>query len=181
MLVELTLPESSAGCDIVFAPNEAELYPEPQGYKVQPPTELADILEGHFRPGFFTGVCTVVNVGVNLLLIPRWGATAAAWATVATEGVLLAGCLIGLRGLGPIIPSLANPCNLDALFLKQFPFRSDRELEGSSVGDAKGNPGFSACTESSIRGAGCCLPLRLRSAQPPPALPSRSPTRSSER
>jgi pantoate--beta-alanine ligase len=49
-----------AGCDIVFAPSEAELYPEPQGYKVQPPAELADILEGHFRPGFFTGVCTVV-------------------------------------------------------------------------------------------------------------------------
>ncbi len=49
-----------AGCDIVFAPSERDLYPEPQGYKVQPPTELADILEGHFRPGFFTGVCTVV-------------------------------------------------------------------------------------------------------------------------
>ncbi|HKX41682.1 MAG TPA: pantoate--beta-alanine ligase [Burkholderiaceae bacterium] len=49
-----------AGCDVVFAPTEAELYPEPQGYKVQPPGELADILEGHFRPGFFTGVCTVV-------------------------------------------------------------------------------------------------------------------------
>lgn len=49
-----------AGCDIVFAPSESELYPQPQGYKVQPPTELADILEGHFRPGFFTGVCTVV-------------------------------------------------------------------------------------------------------------------------
>lgn len=49
-----------AGCDIVFAPSEAELYPEPQGYKVQPPAALADILEGHFRPGFFTGVCTVV-------------------------------------------------------------------------------------------------------------------------
>ena len=49
-----------AGCDIVFAPDEAELYPEPQAYKVQPPAELADILEGHFRPGFFTGVCTVV-------------------------------------------------------------------------------------------------------------------------
>jgi pantoate--beta-alanine ligase len=49
-----------AGCDIVFAPDERELYPEPQGYKVAPPTELGDILEGHFRPGFFTGVCTVV-------------------------------------------------------------------------------------------------------------------------
>ena len=49
-----------AGCDIVFAPDEAELYPEPQGYKVQPPAGLADLLEGEFRPGFFTGVCTVV-------------------------------------------------------------------------------------------------------------------------
>jgi pantoate--beta-alanine ligase len=50
----------SVGCNFVFAPNEAELYPEPQAFKVQPPAELADILEGHFRPGFFTGVCTVV-------------------------------------------------------------------------------------------------------------------------
>jgi pantoate--beta-alanine ligase len=50
----------AAGCDIVFAPNEAELYPQPQTFKVHPPTELADILEGHFRPGFFIGVCTVV-------------------------------------------------------------------------------------------------------------------------
>jgi pantoate--beta-alanine ligase len=50
----------SAGCDIVFAPSERELYPEPQGYKVQPPAALADILEGEFRPGFFTGVSTVV-------------------------------------------------------------------------------------------------------------------------
>jgi len=50
----------AAGCDVVFAPSEKELYPEPQTFKVQPPPELADILEGHFRPGFFTGVCTVV-------------------------------------------------------------------------------------------------------------------------
>ena len=50
----------AAGCDIVFAPNEAELYPEPQVFKVTPPAELADLLEGEFRPGFFTGVCTVV-------------------------------------------------------------------------------------------------------------------------
>lgn len=56
-----------AGCDLVFAPSESELYPEPQGYKVQPPTELADILEGEFRPGFFTGVCTVVHKLFNIV------------------------------------------------------------------------------------------------------------------
>ena len=49
-----------AGCDIVFAPLEKELYPVPQQFKVHPPGELADILEGHFRPGFFIGVSTVV-------------------------------------------------------------------------------------------------------------------------
>ena len=51
----------ATGCNLVFAPSEAELYPEPQSFTVQPPGELADILEGHFRPGFFTGVCTVVT------------------------------------------------------------------------------------------------------------------------
>jgi pantoate--beta-alanine ligase len=51
---------SDAGCDVLFAPNEQELYPEPQTYKVHPTPELADKLEGEFRPGFFTGVCTVV-------------------------------------------------------------------------------------------------------------------------
>ena len=45
----------AAGCDLVFAPKEAEMYPQPQTFKVHPPTELADILEGHFRPGFFIG------------------------------------------------------------------------------------------------------------------------------
>lgn len=50
----------AADCDIVFAPDERELYPQPQSYKVMPDPALADILEGHFRPGFFTGVCTVV-------------------------------------------------------------------------------------------------------------------------
>ena len=51
---------SKVGCDIVFAPEEEELYPEPQEFKVQPPGRLVDILEGQVRPGFFTGVCTVV-------------------------------------------------------------------------------------------------------------------------
>ena len=45
---------------VLFAPTEAEMYPEPQNYRVNPPTDLGDILEGQFRPGFFTGVTTVV-------------------------------------------------------------------------------------------------------------------------
>jgi pantoate--beta-alanine ligase len=58
---------AGAGCDILFAPDEAELYPEPQGYKVVPPDELANLLEGAFRPGFFTGVCTVVHKLFNIV------------------------------------------------------------------------------------------------------------------
>ena len=50
----------AAGCNVLFAPTEKELYPEPQTFKVHPPAELADLLEGYFRPGFFVGVCTVV-------------------------------------------------------------------------------------------------------------------------
>ena len=50
----------AAGCDVLFAPREADLYPEPQTFKVHPDPRLADMLEGHFRPGFFVGVSTVV-------------------------------------------------------------------------------------------------------------------------
>jgi pantoate--beta-alanine ligase len=49
-----------AGCDLLFAPSERELYPEPQSFKVVADPALADLLEGEFRPGFFTGVSTVV-------------------------------------------------------------------------------------------------------------------------
>lgn len=45
---------------VLFAPDEREMYPEPQNYRVQPPDDLGDILEGEFRPGFFGGVSTVV-------------------------------------------------------------------------------------------------------------------------
>ena len=44
----------------LFAPTVREMYPEPQGFKIQPPDDLGNILEGEFRPGFFTGVSTVV-------------------------------------------------------------------------------------------------------------------------
>lgn len=45
---------------VLFAPNEREMYPEPQNFQIQPPSDLGGILEGEFRPGFFTGVSTVV-------------------------------------------------------------------------------------------------------------------------
>jgi pantoate--beta-alanine ligase len=48
------------GVYVLFAPTEQELYPEPQEYRVRPPDTLGNMLEGEFRPGFFTGVTTVV-------------------------------------------------------------------------------------------------------------------------
>ena len=64
------------GSDIVFAPREKDLYPEPQTFKVQPDAQLADILEGHFRPGFFTGVCTVVMKLFQAVFATTGGGTA---------------------------------------------------------------------------------------------------------
>ena len=45
--------------NVLFAPQEQEMYPTPQVYRVMPPP-LADELEGASRSGFFHGVCTVV-------------------------------------------------------------------------------------------------------------------------
>ena len=48
------------GVYVLFAPDEREMYPVPQDYRISPPQDLGDILEGEFRPGFFIGVTTVV-------------------------------------------------------------------------------------------------------------------------
>jgi len=56
-----------AGCDVVFAPADDEIYPQPQEYTVLPPPSIAGILEGAARPGFFIGVCTVVLKLFNLV------------------------------------------------------------------------------------------------------------------
>jgi pantoate--beta-alanine ligase len=50
---------AAEGVDVVFAPDEAVLYPQPQRFLVEPPP-IADELEGKFRPRFFHGVTTVV-------------------------------------------------------------------------------------------------------------------------
>lgn len=56
----------AAGCDVVFAPDEKEIYPEPQGYAVDPP-EISHILDGAVRPGHFRGVATVVLKLFNMV------------------------------------------------------------------------------------------------------------------
>jgi len=57
----------AAGCDLVFAPDVAEMYPVPQTFTVQPPASLANDLCGAFRPGHFSGVATVVLKLFNLV------------------------------------------------------------------------------------------------------------------
>ncbi|MCB1909799.1 MAG: pantoate--beta-alanine ligase [Rhodocyclaceae bacterium] len=49
-----------AGVDVLFAPDEDEMYPAPQTYHVEPPASQVGILEGEFRAGHFRGVATVV-------------------------------------------------------------------------------------------------------------------------
>jgi pantoate--beta-alanine ligase len=49
-----------AGCDVVFAPEEREMYPAPQEIVVTAP-KAASQLCGDFRPGHFEGVVTVVT------------------------------------------------------------------------------------------------------------------------
>lgn len=55
-----------ADVDVVFAPTEAEMYPEPQNYLVEPP-EIQHILDGAVRPGHFRGVATVVLKLFNMV------------------------------------------------------------------------------------------------------------------
>ena len=56
----------AAGNNIVFAPDEGQMYPEPQAFFVDPP-KVANKLEGRFRKGHFRGVCTVVAKLFNVV------------------------------------------------------------------------------------------------------------------
>ena len=54
------------GVDVIFAPDEKEIYPESQTFVVEP-SDLQHILEGAHRPGHFRGVATVVLKLFNLV------------------------------------------------------------------------------------------------------------------
>lgn len=51
---------------LLFAPAEREMYPEPQTVQVEPPP-IANDLCGAFRPGHFRGVATVVTKLFNIV------------------------------------------------------------------------------------------------------------------
>jgi pantoate--beta-alanine ligase len=51
---------AGVGCDLLYAPAVEEMYPPGHAVSVSVPG-LGDILEGACRPGFFTGVATVVS------------------------------------------------------------------------------------------------------------------------
>jgi len=55
----------AAGCHVVFAPDEKEIYPGPQETLVTAP-RVAHQLDGDFLPGHFQGVCTVVSKLFNV-------------------------------------------------------------------------------------------------------------------
>ena len=56
----------ACGVAVVFAPTEADLYPQPQLITVEPPP-IAQELCGTFRPGHFRGVATVVLKLFNIV------------------------------------------------------------------------------------------------------------------
>jgi len=57
---------AACGVAVVFAPTEADLYPQPQQVTVEPPP-IAQELCGAFRPGHFRGVATVVLKLFNIV------------------------------------------------------------------------------------------------------------------
>ncbi len=56
----------AAGVNVIFHPDEGEMYPQPQIFAVEPPP-IANKLEGRFRAGHFRGVATVVLKLFNIV------------------------------------------------------------------------------------------------------------------
>ena len=59
----------AAGCDLMFMPEVAEIYPNGHEFatRVEVPT-LSDLLCGEFRPGHFQGVATIVAKLLNIVM-----------------------------------------------------------------------------------------------------------------
>ena len=57
---------AAQGVQVVFHPDEGQMYQQPQVFMVEPPS-VANKLEGRFRPGHFRGVATVVLKLFNIV------------------------------------------------------------------------------------------------------------------
>jgi pantoate--beta-alanine ligase len=59
---------AQAGCDLMFMPDVAEIYPQGAGRatRVEVP-ELSQLLDGEFRPGHFEGVTTIVATLLHIV------------------------------------------------------------------------------------------------------------------
>lgn len=59
----------NAGCDVLFLPSVAEMYPDgTQNLKNYDLGYLETVLEGKYRPGHFQGVCQVVHRLLNIII-----------------------------------------------------------------------------------------------------------------
>ena len=57
---------AALGVNVIFHPDEQQMYPQPQIFAVDPPA-IANKLEGRFRPGHFRGMATVVLKLFNIV------------------------------------------------------------------------------------------------------------------
>lgn len=88
---------AKVGCDVLFMPAEAEIYPPDAAPAPQPAValgRLAEVLEGQFRPGHFDGVVQVVRrlldiVPADQLIMGQkdWQQTAVLRAMIAQLGL----------------------------------------------------------------------------------------------
>ena len=65
---DITLLEK-AGCDVLFLPSVAEMYPDEEKDAIKISfNDLDSVFEGQYRPGHFQGVCTIVNKLLRIVL-----------------------------------------------------------------------------------------------------------------
>jgi pantoate--beta-alanine ligase len=57
---------TAAGCDYVFTPSYATLYPDQYRYRVTE-NDISNVLEGAYRPGHFEGMLSVVMKLLNVV------------------------------------------------------------------------------------------------------------------
>lgn len=64
---DIALLENTQHCDILFMPDDKEMYPEPDN-RVFNLGYLEDIMEGKYRPGHFQGVVKIVTKFFDIIL-----------------------------------------------------------------------------------------------------------------